>query len=198
MTDETGTVVKERDCLGICGSRGHHIAYGGKNLTAYFCRPRCYIDDHIDSAIESIEAYIDGLMADIEELWASEFDYDWWYPGDDDLEGDDDCWPLCGDDSTNDDDDCWPLCGFDWWPFGGDDSSDDDDYDDDCWPLCGFDWWPFGGDDGREDGDAEAEAEAYGDWWTCGRDDSSDNENNDDWGPFGEDDSSDADDDNDH
>ena len=37
VTDESGTVIKERKCLGECGTRGSDIVYEGKNLLAYFC-----------------------------------------------------------------------------------------------------------------------------------------------------------------
>ena len=124
--------MKERKCMGICGSHGHHISYFGKNLTAYFCRPRCSLN--IDSAIESTEAHIEGFMSDLEDLWASEFGGDWGYSGDNGHEGGDgDWWPFGNDNDVDDD----------GWPFGGDDSGDDD-----RWPFVGGDSgdddrWPF-------------------------------------------------------
>ena len=123
MTNGEGTVVKERECLGRCGSRGHHISYGGENLTAYFCRPRGFTHADDDSVIESIEAYMEEFLSDIEELFESEFGEDWWPFGDES-----DWWPF-GDDEDDDDDD--------WRPFGDDDYEDDNDDD----------WWNFGDDD---------------------------------------------------
>ena len=157
VTDENGTVVKERECMGKCGSRGHHIFYNGQNLTAHFCRPRCSIGEDIDSTIESIEAYIEEFMSDLEELFESEFGDDWFPFGNDDQDDDDnDWWPFGDDDnddnSDDDDDDWWPFGDdndddSDWWPFG-----DDNDEDSDWWPFGDDndddnDWWPFGDDD---------------------------------------------------
>ena len=146
VTDEAGAVVKERECMGKCGSHGHSISYGGNGYTAYFCIPRCSISDRPDSAIESIEAVIKEFFADLEELWASEFGGNWWHSEDDDHGGDvadiwlpfghnhDDDWVLSG---IGDDNDTswWPLGGDGgWWPFGSDDGGDN------VW------WWPFGTD----------------------------------------------------
>ena len=202
VTDETGTVVKERECMGKCGSRGHHISYGGKNLTAYFCRPRRSTEDHIESTLESIEAYIEEFMSDLEELFESEFGDDWWYSGDDDHVGGvgKSRWSF-EDDEDDDDDDWWPFGGDngndnEWWPFGGNGGDDNEGWpfggnggsDSGWWPFGGDSsgnsgWWPFGGNGGSDNGWWPFGGSSGSDssWWPFGGDDGNDNG----WWPFG-------------
>ena len=134
VTSEDGTVVKERECLGRCGTRGHQISHDGENLMAYFCRPRGSRRDD-DSDIDGVREHFEDFMIDLHDLWDSEFGDDWWSNGGDDDDDDDEDWWEFGDD--DDDNDNWGSFGDDdddsWWPFG--------DHDD------GNDWWPSGGDD---------------------------------------------------
>ena len=139
MTNEDGTVVKERECLGRCGEHGHQISYGGENLTAYFCRPRRSRRDE-DSDIEGIREHYEDFMIDLHDLWDSEFGDDWWSDGGDGDDRDDEDWWGLGDD--DEDDDFGDDDDDSWWPFGDNDGGNH-------WrPSGGHDdvsWWDFEG-----------------------------------------------------
>ena len=90
VTNGEGAVVKERECLGRCGSRGHHISYGGENLTAYFCRPRGFThdDDNDNDDDDDWWPFVDDDDDD------EDYDNDWWNFGDDDNDNNDHTTPI--------------------------------------------------------------------------------------------------------
>ena len=149
VTSENGTVVKERECLGRCGKRGHQISYGGENLMAYFCRPHSSRRDD-GSAIEGIREHFEDVMVELHDLWDSESSDAWWSNGGDDDDDVDEDWLGLVDD---DDDGDWGSFGDidddSWWPFGDNDDSND------WWPSGGDDhdsWWDLGGSSGSSPG----------------------------------------------
>ena len=91
VTNGEGAVVKERECLGRCGSRGHHISYGGENLTAYFCRPRGFTHDDDDNDNDDDDDWWPFVDDDDDE---EDYDNDWWNFGDDDNDNNDHTTPI--------------------------------------------------------------------------------------------------------
>ena len=74
VTDESGTVIKERKCLGECGTRGSDIIYEGRNLIAYFCCSPHHRGGHDSSEEEDgfdFRPFGDDSEEDSSEEWSS-------------------------------------------------------------------------------------------------------------------------------